>query len=116
MSKQIEINLDSTALGSSACILNLIKTLIGELPDDSSPEPIVGAYREKAMNIELLYGICVHAFIDTMFKTSGHYPTAQKKAKELFTTIPHNPNPKKLWMSDHKHLWITCQQTWTDYI
>lgn len=112
MSK-IEINLDSTALGSSACILDLVRTIIGELPQTENEIPT--AYREKVLNIELVYGIAVHGFLDTMFKTKGHYPTARKKAEELFK-IPSISHKKKLWMNDPKHMITTCYQVWSGYV
>lgn len=117
MTYPIEFNLDSTALGSSACILDLVRTVIGELPNPAvvSSTESVGAYRERAMNIELVYGIAVHGFIDTMYKTGGHYPTAKMVAEKLLL-LPNNPNKKKLWMNDPKHLIATCYNVWSQYV
>ena len=110
MSK-ITFNLDSTSLGSSGCIKDLVLTVIGDL---AAPQD--GAYRERTMKINLVYGIAVHAFIDAMYKTGGHYPTARKKAEWCLDNIPWIPDAKKLWMNDKKHMLTTCYNTWYDYI
>lgn len=115
--KKIEVNLDSTALGTSGCILNLVRTVIGDLPSDNESELInhSGAYRERAMGAALVYGIAVHKFIDTMFKTGGHIPTAKKEASLAFA-LPCIPDKKKPWLRDERHLFPVCYNTWTEYV
>lgn len=110
MSK-IEINLDSTSLGTSACILEFVRTVIGE------PEhPERGAYRQKCMDAPLHYGIAGHMFLDTMYKTRGRYDLAQKIAMKWFMDTPHNPKDKAPHLSDPNHLIQTCYYLWTVFI
>lgn len=106
----ITINLDSTSLGSSGCILDLVRTLVGDV---STPE--LGAYREKTLGPSLVYGIAVHKFIDTMYKTGGNFPLARDAAKKSFA-IPCHSDDKKKWLRDEKHLITTCYVVWSHYI
>lgn len=106
----ITINLDSTSLGSSGCILDLVRTLVGDV---SAPE--LGAYREKTLGPSLVYGIAVHKFIDTMYKTGGNFPLARDSAKKSFA-IPCYSDEKKKWLRDEKHLITTCYVVWSHYI
>lgn len=112
----IEINLDSTVLGKSGCMLNLVRNVLGEIPTDSNPEQLLGGYREKRLSCNLVYGIAVHAFLDQMFKTGGHYPTARKEAEEIFTRLDGIPNKKSAWLSDVKHMITTCFNVWNTYV
>lgn len=111
MIQKLSLNLDATVLGHSGCIRALMNTILGDV---NTPE--LGGYREKVLSVNLVYGIAVHAYIDTMYKTGGHIPTARNKALELFNTIPFIPDRKKAWMSDQKHLNVTCQQVWTEFV
>lgn len=106
----ITINLDSTSLGSSGCILDLVRTLIGDV---STPE--LGAYRERTLGPSLVYGIAVHKFIDTMYKTGGNFPLARDAAKKSFA-IPCHSDDKKKWLRDEKHMINVCYLVWEMYI
>lgn len=108
---KLTLNLDSTALGSSTCIKNLIQVLVG---DPLKPED--GAYRQKVNGVKLNYGVAVHKFIDTMYKTRGNYGAAKEEAVGWFERTPHIPASKQQWMSDSRHLLTTCFQVWTLYI
>jgi PD-(D/E)XK nuclease superfamily len=108
---KLHINLDSTSLGTSGCILNFIRTVVGDLK-----EPEKGAYREKVNNVRLNYGIAVHKFIDLMYKTRGDIKYARDVSQKWFIETPHIPIPKKAWMSDPRHLLVTCYQVWTTYV
>lgn len=109
MSK-INVNLDSTVLGTSACILNLKRSVLGEI-ENGQP---TGGYREKLNGASMVYGIAVHKFIDTMYKTGGHYPTARTEAEKAFL-IPKIENRKSAWLCDPKHLITTCFNLWTGF-
>src|ERR1017187_1502891 len=109
---KLTINLDSTALGSSACILNLYRTIVGSLDSNGQSE---GGYRELQMGSSLVYGVAVHKFIDTMYKTRGTYPKARKLALESFN-LPKKDNPKSLWLSDPRHLETICFNVWSNYV
>lgn len=108
---KLELNLDSTALGSSTCILNLIRTIVG---DPAKPDE--GAYRQKVNGVKLNYGVAIHKFIDTMYKTRGNYGAAREESVGWFERTPHIPASKQPWMSDSKHLLTTCFQVWTLYV
>ena len=108
----IDLSLDSTALGSSACMLNLKRTIIGELVDGlPSPE---GGYRSP-LSAAVVYGISVHRFVDVMFKTN-HFPTAREEAKRLFSIEKLPPNDKQGHLGDPNHLITTCYNLWTQQI
>lgn len=108
MSK-ITINLDSTSLGASACITNYIRTTVG---DPSHPE--LGAYKTTP-NAAMIYGVAVHKYTDTMYKTGGYIPEARKQAEKAFF-IPKREDPKKPWLGDPKHLLTTCFNLWSTQI
>ena len=108
MSK-IEINLDSTVLSAAGCIKQLILKTVGTI-DNGQP---TGGYKEHAMGVKLVYGICVHKFIDVMYKTGGSYPDASKAAVELFQTLPTIEDKKSPQLSDKSHLLTTCYGVWS---
>ena len=99
MSEQIEINFSSSALGKSGCILNLFRT-------------VVEGYKEKAMPARMVYGIGVHKFINIMYLTGGHIPTARKEAIDIFNSIPKIDNNKSMHMSDANHMASVALWTW----
>jgi hypothetical protein len=105
----IEINIDATALGSSGCILKLLRTVVGEVSDPSK-----GGYKELT-GAAAIYGVAVHKFVDTMYKTGGHYPSARVEAEKVFA-LPKIVDSKKAYLSDPKHLITTCFNLWSTYI
>lgn len=111
METKIEINLDSTSLGTSACILEFVRTVIGD-PND----PTLGAYKQKTNKVELNYGVAAHMFVDSMYKTRGRYDLAANVAKEWFVKTPHIPSKQKPHLSDPNHLIATCYNLWTIFI
>lgn len=106
MTKQLELSIDSTALGSSGCILNFSRTIIGEVT-----EPEVGAYKSLP-NAAMIYGVAVHKFIDVCYKTDGHFPSARKEATAIFN-LPKTIDKKKGWIQDERHMLTTCYNLWT---
>lgn len=108
---KLTLNIDSTSLSTSGCMLHFIRTVCGE-PD----KPEVGAYRNPVNSVNLNYGIAIHKFLDVMYKTKGHYPTAKKESIDWFTSTPHIPLIKKPWMSDPKHVMTTSYMVWTEFV
>ena len=109
----IEINIDSTSLGSSGCILNFKRTTFGELVD-SKLDPL-GAYKSTSSS-SMIYGVAVHKFIDTMYKTGGNFPIARDEALKCFHVKKTPPSERSSWLADHKHLISTCYNTWNEYV
>lgn len=111
---KLELNIDSTALGLSGCILALFRHIVGSInPETNQSE---GGYKEHALPASMKYGVCVHKYIDTMYKTGGSMGEALKAAKYLMDNLPSIPDPKKPHLSDYKHLFTVCGNLWTDYI
>lgn len=98
----IELNLSQTALGKSACILNLYRT-------------VVQGYKEPAESANIVYGEAVHKYIDIMYKTRGHIPTAREEALKVFD-VPKVDKPKQLHLSDRNHMLTTCFNVWEMYV
>jgi hypothetical protein len=99
---KIEINIDSTSLGRSGCILHFYRH-------------VVAGYTHKALGASLLYGIGVHKFIDVMFQTNGLYPKAMEKALEMFR-LPAVEDKKKEWLRNEIHFRAVCFNFWEQWI
>lgn len=97
-----EINIDSTSLGRSSCILHFWRH-VGE------------GYTFKTLTPALTYGIAIHKFIDMMYQTGGIYPKAMEKAMEMFR-LPTSQDDKKPWMRDEGHFRATCFNVWSVHI
>jgi len=95
----LEINLSSSALGHSGCMLNLWRT-------------VVDGYKEKVMASRMVYGIGVHKFVDVMYKTKGHIPTAREEAIRAFNAIPKKDDKRSLHLSDANHMAAVALWTW----
>src|ERR1019366_6279459 len=108
MSK-IEINIDSTVLSAAGCIKQLILKTVGTIENG---EP-TGGFKERGVPIKMGYGTCVHKFIDVMYKTGGHYPTASKAALEMFNSLALIHSKQASHLSDTKHLLTTCYGVWS---
>lgn len=100
------VKMDSTLLSSSNCILNFVRTGIGDVSN-----PTIGAYKETP-NAAIIYGVAVHKFIDTMFKTGGHYPSAKDEAIKMFHLPKSPPSEKRQYLNDIKHMLTVCYLTW----
>lgn len=105
---QLEINIDSTALSKSNCHLRLFRTIIGEIQDGRA----TGGYTERAHNVAMVYGIGIHKFLDTMYKSSGDLAKSLKAGRDLFIAMPKIDDPKKPWLSLPNHLSSTCMNVW----
>jgi len=106
---KITINLDSTVLAASGCIRHLILRTIGTLDEQGQPS---GGYKEHSQGVKLVYGICVHKFIDVMYKTGGNYGEAAKGCIEMYNSLSIIHDKKSAHLSDTKHLLTTCYGVW----
>lgn len=102
MSNKIEINFDSTSLGASHCELRFDRM-------------VRGGYRDL-MGASAAYGIGMHKFIDTMYKTGGDYGLARRDGIKAFN-MPKNPPPRNQpHLLEEKHFGTSCFNLWTDYV
>lgn len=106
--RKLEINLDSTSLSAASCIRDYKYTTIGDVlfPTD-------GAYVSVPDSV-MVYGVAVHKFIDTMYKT-GEIGLARRTSLAAFN-VTKISDDKKLWLDDPKHLFVTCSDVWMDFI
>lgn len=102
MDKKV-INVDASSLRSAGCMLNFYRV-------------VVEGYREKVMGNDMVYGIAVHKFIDTMFKTKGDLAKARDACRDAFTKIPKYTKTKKEFMDDFGHMLSSSMDIWTTYI
>lgn len=100
MSTPLKLKFDSTVLGDSHCILKF-------------HSKVVEGIQEKKTSASMVYGVAVHKFIESMFKSKGNFAESIAKAKEIFLRIPCDIDPKKPWQRELNHLHNTCVQTWT---
>ena len=107
----IELNLDSTVLGRSGCIKNLVQTIIG-----SVESPTEGGFSHPNLSVNLVYGIGVHKFLDLMYRTKGDYKIASDEAVKLFDKIPKIEDKKRPWLMSSIHLRTTCHMVWSSYV
>lgn len=114
MNPKVEVHIDSTLLGTSACIKCFYLTGIGSLSETNQP---VGGYKTIPKSV-MVYGVAGHRYIDVMFKTGGHIPTARAECLKAFNVPKESDNGKypKLWLDDPKHLLSVCYNVWEDYI
>jgi hypothetical protein len=111
---KLTINMDATSLGHSACILDLYRTIVGSVDSEGKS---AGGYRDKLAGVSMVYGIAVHKFIDTAFKTKGDLTLARKHAHKMFNEIPTQEAGKlKGWLRDPRHLDVVCFNLWTDFV
>lgn len=96
---KLEINLSSSALGHAGCELNLYRT-------------VVEGFKEKAMASRMVYGVGVHKFIQVMYETGGHIPTAREEAIKAFTAIPIIDDRKSMHLSDVNHMHTVALFVW----
>ncbi len=95
----LTINLSSSALSSSGCMLRLYRK-------------VVEGYKEPAMDARLVYGVGVHKYIDTMYRTGGDIPKSKDAAREVFMSIPRIDDRKSMHLSDVNHMLAVAVWTW----
>ena len=107
MSK-ITINLDSTVLSASGCIKQLVLKTVGMIENGE----VTGGFKEHQTGIKLAYGVCVHKFVDTMYKSGGNYAEAAKATLDSYNSMSIVHDSKSAHLSDTKHLLTTCYGVW----
>jgi hypothetical protein len=111
MSDKLEINFDSTSMGAASCTKNFFLTTIGSIENNK----IVGGYKSLT-GAAAMYGVAVHKFVDTMYKTNGYGHAANKDMLAVFN-LPKDAPPKgKDYLVDEKHLQTTAWNLWNDRI
>lgn len=100
MSNKITINLSSTALGQSACILRFYRT-------------VVEGYKATP-SAKIVYGVAVHKFLDTMYKTNGNISESFKEMKKAFS-LNKIPETVSKYIMEERHLMTTCLNLWTEW-
>jgi hypothetical protein len=73
---------------------------------------VVEGYKEKTLPSRIVYGVALHKFIDVMYRTKGHIPTAREAAKECFLTIPKIDEHRSMHLSDLNHMLSVALWTW----
>lgn len=101
MTKQI-IRVNASSLKESTCMLRWTNT-------------IVQGYYQEVKGASLVYGIAVHKFIDTMFKTGGDMGAARDAALVAFR-VPKITGKRSEHLADERHLIYTCIDYWDNYI
>lgn len=97
MSDKIQVNLSSTALGQSGCILRFHRT-------------VIDGYKEIP-SAKIVYGVAVHKFIDTMYKTGGDMGAGFNAMKKAFA-LQKEPETKSAHIMEERHVMNTCQSLW----
>lgn len=100
----LTINLDSSALSSAGCLLNLKRL-------------VIDGYTELGVNGIMNYGVACHKFWHIMYVTKGHYPTATQAALEAFN-IPNKflKDTRQQHMLDQRHMLTTAMGCWEMWI
>ena len=94
----MDINIDATSLRASACSFEWYSK-------------VVSGYRNPLVSADIVYGVAVHKFIDTMFKTSGNLRAAKEATQKAFN-VPKVVDPKKKHMENWSHVFATCLDYW----
>ena len=76
---------------------------------------IIDGYKEKESGAAPIYGVAVHRYIDTMFKTKGRIDLARNDALAEFNKPKHDSKTQS-YLSDVGHLQGTCYNLWEDYV
>lgn len=101
MTKQL-IRLSSTALRTIGCAFEFDKTVIQGYKNLPSSKAV--------------YGVALHKFIDTMYKTESDVSLSLAKAKNAFSIKKEPASQKQSYYDDFRHLTNTALTLWTEYI
>lgn len=99
---KVTLNLNASSLPYTNCIKRWYLTT-------------VSGYRERQFGAALVYGLSIHKFVDLMYKTRGHTPTAREAMLRVFRQ-PKWDNKKSIHLSDERHLTITAYNLWEFYV
>jgi len=102
MSSKLTINLDSTVLSHSKCIRAL-------------KWKVLDGYTEPVQSSAIIYGVAVHKYIDTMFRTKSNYEAAKEAAIKAFN-IPKQGKKRMEHLEDERHMLTTSIMTWENWV
>lgn len=111
MSDKLTINIDATALGTSACLRHFYGTTVGSVKDNVSE----GGFK-TTMSAAAIYGIAIHKFIDTMYRTGGDGIEATKQMRKAFNVEKNPPGRTQQYLVEDKHLFTSAWNLWNDKI
>lgn len=100
--EKLVIKLSSTGLGYSGCIKKFNLACI---------EGYKGL-----MSASAVYGISVHKFIDTMYKTNENIRDATIAAKAAFNIFKEPPKKNQQHLADERHMLSVAITTWGGYV
>jgi hypothetical protein len=99
---KLHLKIDSTALGASGCLLKLDRI-------------IRQGYSDRIKPAAMVYGIAVHKYCDTMFKTKGDIKVAKEAALKAFS-IPKQYNSQSPHLCDSKHMLSVAIMYFENYL
>lgn len=76
---------------------------------------LIEGYKTERRQARMVYGIAMHKYIDTMFKTKGNIGKARDAAFKEFDKPKVNDDKSK-HLSDRNHLIINCFNYWEEVI
>lgn len=100
---KLQLNIDSTALGASNCLLKLDRI-------------IRQGYSERVKPAAMVMGIAVHKYCDTMYKTKGDIKQAKDNAIEAFRGIPKHCEARSPHLADEKYMLTTAMLYFENYL
>lgn len=97
-----KIKLNASGLKTTTCMYNFWNVCIE-------------GYKNQRSAAKMVYGIGVHKFVDTMFKTQGNLGKARDAALIAFRK-PKALDSKSKHMNDENHFLPTCFNLWEDWV
>lgn len=102
MSEKTIVRINASSLRNSTCLLRWNRQ-------------ILQGYYQPRNNAQAVYGIGIHAYLDSMYKTGGHVGISREKALAAFN-VPKWPADKQAWLEDENHFFMTCYHLWNEYV
>lgn len=100
--EKIIIRINASSLRNSTCMLRWYRQ-------------IIQGYYQPNKDAKAVYGIGVHAYIDSMYKTGGHVGISREKALAAFR-VQKWPVKQQAWLEDENHFFMTCYHLWNEYV
>lgn len=102
MSNKTIFKLNASGLKTSSCDHRIWLTMID-------------GYKSERSAAKMVYGVAVHKYIDTMFKTGGHIGKAREAAIAAFNK-PKYEDKKSAHYMDQNHMLATAYDIWEFWI
>lgn len=96
------LRVNASSLKQSTCMLNWTNT-------------ILHGYYTGSTSAAANYGVAIHKYIDTMFKTGGNMKFAREHMLKAFR-VPKYFSYRGEWLGDENHLTVTAYNYWDDYV